>query len=256
MPALNVIKPPVDIIEEVDKFTVIVDLPGVEPEDVEIKGYDNYIQITGIKRPVCGGNYLLMERFSGKFNRKIYLRMLQQFEDEQLEIPIPEELPLLPVRDLVIFPYMVFPIFVGRSFSIKAIEEAIENYDRYIFLSLQKDKDIEEPGGDDLYQIGTVATILRMMRLDDDRIKILVQGVSRGKIEELRKEADLYKVKISVFEEKESYGENIEVEALKHSIRDLIDKAVGLGKQIIPDLLDIIKSVEEPGSASERGWTS
>ncbi|MBK3332418.1 endopeptidase La [Persephonella atlantica] len=178
--------------------------------------------------------------------------MLQPpYEEEQLEIPIPEELPLLPVRDLVIFPYMVFPIFVGRPFSIKAIEEAIENYDRYIFLSLQKDKDIEEPGGDDLYQTGTVATILRMMRLDDDRIKILVQGVARGKIQELRKEADLYKVKIQVFEDKEGYEENIEVEALKHSIKDLIDKAVGLGKQIIPDLLDIIKSVEEPGKLAD-----
>ncbi len=74
MPALNVVKPPVDIIEEVDRFTVIVDLPGVEPEDVEIKGYDNYIQITGIKRPTRSGNYLLMERFSGKFNRKIYFK--------------------------------------------------------------------------------------------------------------------------------------------------------------------------------------
>ncbi|SNZ11612.1 ATP-dependent Lon protease [Persephonella hydrogeniphila] len=177
--------------------------------------------------------------------------MLQPFEEEQIEVPIPEELPLLPVRDLVIFPYMVFPIFVGRPFSIKAIEEAIENHDRYIFLALQKDKDIEEPGGDDLYQIGTVATILRMMRLDDDRIKILVQGVARGKIQELRKESDLYKVKIQVFEEKETYEENIEVEALKHSIRDLIDKAVSLGKQIIPDLLDIIKSVEEPGKLAD-----
>ncbi|NPA16409.1 endopeptidase La [Persephonella sp.] len=173
------------------------------------------------------------------------------YEDEQLEIPIPEELPLLPIRDLVIFPYMVFPIFVGRPFSIKAIEEAIDNHDRYIFLTLQKDKDIEEPGGDDLYQIGTVATILRMMRLDDDRIKILVQGVARGKIEELRKEADLYKVRIQVLEEKETYEENIEVEALKHSIRDLIDKAITLGKQIIPDLLDIIKSVEEPGKLAD-----
>ncbi|WP_457638814.1 endopeptidase La [Persephonella sp.] len=172
-------------------------------------------------------------------------------EDEQVEIPIPEELPLLPIRDLVIFPYMVFPIFVGRPFSIKAIEEAIENYDRYIFLSLQKDKDIEEPGGDDIYQTGTVATILRMMRLDDDRIKILVQGVARGKIKEFRKEADLYKVKIEVVEEKETYEENIEVEALKHSIRDLIDKAITLGKQIIPDLLEIIKSVEEPGKLSD-----
>jgi len=173
------------------------------------------------------------------------------FEEEQHEIPIPEELPLLPVRDLVIFPYMVFPVFVGRPFSIKAIEEAIENHDRYIFLALQKDKDIEEPGGDDLYQIGTIATILRMMRLDDDRIKILVQGVARGKIHELRKENDLYKVKIEVLEEKDVPDENIEVEALKHSIKDLIDKAISLGKQIIPDLLDIIKTVDEPGKLAD-----
>ena len=177
--------------------------------------------------------------------------MLNPFEDEQVEIPIPEELPLLPVRDLVIFPYMVFPIFVGRPFSIKAIEEAIESYDRYIFLALQKDKDIEEPGADDIYPIGTVATILRMMRLDDDRIKILVQGTARARIKEFRKEDGMYKVKIEVLEEPEVPEENIEVEALKHSIKDLIDKAIGLGKQIIPDLLDIIKSVEEPGKLAD-----
>lgn len=177
--------------------------------------------------------------------------MLNPFEDEQVEIPIPEELPLLPVRDLVIFPYMVFPIFVGRPFSIKAIEEAIENYDRYIFLALQKDKDIEEPGADDIYPVGTVATILRMMRLDDDRIKILVQGTARARIKEFRKEDGMYKVKIEVLEEPEVPEENIEVEALKHSIKDLIDKAIGLGKQIIPDLLDIIKSVDEPGKLAD-----
>ncbi|WP_029520364.1 endopeptidase La [Persephonella sp. IF05-L8] len=177
--------------------------------------------------------------------------MLNPFEDEQVEIPIPEELPLLPVRDLVIFPYMVFPIFVGRPFSIKAIEEAIENHDRYIFLALQKDKDIEEPGADDVYPVGTVATILRMMRLDDDRIKILVQGTARARIKEFRKEDGMYKVKIEVLEEPEVPEENIEVEALKHSIKDLIDKAIGLGKQIIPDLLDIIKSVDEPGKLAD-----
>ncbi|NPA57782.1 MAG: endopeptidase La [Aquificae bacterium] len=179
--------------------------------------------------------------------------MLQpSIDDEQVEVPIPEELPLLPIRDLVVFPYMVFPIFVGRPFSIKAIEEAIENHDRYIFLALQKDKDIEEPTEEDLYKTGTVATILRMMRLDDDRIKILVQGVARGRIKELRKEDDLYKVKIDVIgEDRDRYAENIEVEALKHSIRDLIDKAITLGKQIIPDLLEIIKSVEEPGKLAD-----
>ncbi|NPA16410.1 Hsp20/alpha crystallin family protein [Persephonella sp.] len=74
MPALNIIKPPVDIIEERDSYTVVVDLPGVEPEDVQVVGYDDYIEITGIKRPVSGGNYLLMERFSGKFKRKIHFR--------------------------------------------------------------------------------------------------------------------------------------------------------------------------------------
>ncbi len=174
------------------------------------------------------------------------------FEEENIEeVPIPEELPLLPIRDLVIFPYMVFPIFVGRTFSINAIEEAIENNDRYIFLALQKDKDIEEPGADDIYQYGTVATILRMMKLEDDRIKILVQGVARGKIKEFRKEGELYKVKIDVIKEPEEIEENIEVEALIHSIKDLLDKAIALGKQILPDLLEIIRSVEEPGKLAD-----
>ena len=174
------------------------------------------------------------------------------FEDEQMmDMPLPDELPLLPIRDIVVFPYMVFPLFVGRPFSIKAIEEAIENNDRYIFLSLQKDKDIEEPGKDDIYEIGTVATILRMMKLEDDRIKILVQGVARGKIKKFIKEDDFYKVKIDVLEDEEEIEENIEVEALIHSIKDLLDKAVSLGKQIVPDLLEIIKSVEEPGRLAD-----
>ena len=172
-------------------------------------------------------------------------------EENNTEEQIPEELPLLPIRDLVIFPYMVFPIFVGRTFSINAIEDAIENHDRYIFLALQKDKDIEEPGADDIYQYGTVATILRMMKLEDDRIKILVQGVARGRIKEFRKEGDLYKVKIDVIKEPELLEENIEVEALIHSIKDLLDKAIALGKQILPDLLEIIRSVEEPGKLAD-----
>ncbi len=174
-----------------------------------------------------------------------------QFEDENNEINLPEEYPLLPIRDLVIFPYMVFPIFVGREFSINAIEEAIENNDRYIFLALQKDKDIDEPGKDDIYEIGTVATILRMMKLEDNRVKILVQGVARGKIKDFVKEGNLYKVKVDVIETDEEFEESIEVEALIHSVKDLIDKAVAYGKQIVPDLVGIIKSVDEPGRLAD-----
>ena len=171
--------------------------------------------------------------------------------EEELEQNLPEEYPLLPIRDLVIFPYMVFPIFVGREFSINAIEEAIENNDRYIFLSLQKDKDIEKPSEDDIYKTGTVATIIRMMKLEDDRIKILVQGVARGKIKKFIEKDNLYKVEVEVIENDEDFQESIEVEALIHSIKDLLDKAVGYGKQIVPDLITIIKSVDEPGRLAD-----
>ena len=173
--------------------------------------------------------------------------------EEQLEdLQLPEEYPLLPLRDIVVFPYMVFPLFVGRPFSIEAIEEAIENNDRYIFLALQKDKDIEEPGEDDIYQVGTIATILRMMKLEDNRIKILVQGVARGRIKKFIEEDKLYKVQVEVLEGEEEIIEgNVEVDALIHSVKDLLDKAVSLGKQIVPDLLEIIKSVEEPGRLAD-----
>lgn len=173
------------------------------------------------------------------------------FEEEELKENLPEEYPLLPIRDLVIFPYMVFPIFVGRNFSINAIEEAIENNDRYIFLALQKEKDIETPEEDDIYKIGTVATILRMVKLEDDRVKILVQGVARGKIKKFIKENDLYKVQVEILDKDEEYTESLEVEALIHSVKDLLDKAVGYGKQILPDLISIIKSVDEPGRLAD-----
>ena len=163
---------------------------------------------------------------------------------------IPEELPVLPLRDLVIYPHMVFPIFVGREFSLKAVDEAIKNFNRYIFLVLQKDKDVDNPKEEDIYQIGTIATILKTMNLEDNRVKILVQGVARGKIEKLEEENGYFKAKIQILKEPE-LEEDLEIEALKHSIRDLLNKAVQLGKQILPDLLEIIKSVEEPGKLAD-----
>ena len=171
-------------------------------------------------------------------------------ETEVVEVSIPDELPVLPLRDLVIYPHMVFPIFVGREFSLKAVDEAVNNYKRYIFLVLQKDKDIDTPTEEDLYKIGTVATILRTMNLEDNRVKILVQGISRGKLVELKKENGFYKGKIEILKEEE-IEEDLEVEALKHSIKDLLNRSVQLGKQILPDLLEIIKSVEEPGKLAD-----
>ncbi|WP_297889923.1 LON peptidase substrate-binding domain-containing protein, partial [Sulfurihydrogenibium sp.] len=169
---------------------------------------------------------------------------------EEKNLELPSKYPLIPTRDIVVFPYMVMPLFIGRPFSINAVEEAIDNNNRYIFLALQKDKNIEEPTIDDIHPIGVVATIIRMMKLEDERVKILVQGVTRGKIKSLKRKNGFYQVEVDILEDEE-VEETIEIEALKHSTRDLIDKAISLGKQIIPDLVEIIKSIEEPGRLAD-----
>jgi len=172
------------------------------------------------------------------------------FEDKLDLLELPSTYPLIPTRDVVVFPYMVFPLFIGRPFSIKAVEEALDNNQRYIFLSLQKDKEKEILTKKDIHEIGVVATIIRMMKLEDNRIKILVQGVSRGRIKELKKVDDYYQVEVEIIEDPE-VEETLEVQALKHSLKDLLDKAISLGKQIVPDLVEIIKSVEEPGRLAD-----
>ena len=172
------------------------------------------------------------------------------FEDKLDLLELPSTYPLIPTRDVIVFPYMVFPLFIGRPFSIKAVEEALDNNQRYIFLSLQKDKEKENPTKKDIHEIGVVATIIRMMKLEDNRIKILVQGVSRGRIKELKKVDDYYQVGVEIIEDPE-VEETLEVQALKHSLKDLLDKAISLGKQIVPDLVEIIKSVEEPGRLAD-----
>ena len=103
----------------------------------------------------------------------------QEIQSPQ-NIEVPTQLPLLPVRDIVVFPYMVLPLFVGREMSIKAIETALEG-NRMIYLASQKDINVENPSPSDLYSMGTVGVIMRMLKLPDGRIKILVQGVSRAK---------------------------------------------------------------------------
>ena len=98
--------------------------------------------------------------------------------DQQLQIP--EDLPLLPLRDIVIYPFMIVPLFVSREKSIRAVDEALGEH-RMILLDCQKDLDKEDPTQEDLYNVGTVAVIMRMLKLPDGRIRILVQGVSRAK---------------------------------------------------------------------------
>jgi len=162
------------------------------------------------------------------------------------------EYPLMPLRDIVIFPTMVQPLFVGRRFSIRAIEEANKK-DRLIFLVLQKDKDIEEPKEEDIYKVGVVAHILRTVPIEDSRVKILVQGLKRGIIKNLKWNEDYWVAEIDVIDDKDIPPEEqtIEDKALVKAVKESIDKLVSLGKQIIPDLVVLIKEIEEPGKLAD-----
>jgi len=170
-------------------------------------------------------------------------------EYSESDIQIPEELPLLPIRDVVVFPFMVIPLFVGRESSIKAVDEAIAAK-RMIFLTSQRDPLKDEPSPEELYEVGTVAVILRMLKLPDGRIKLLVQGIKRGKIEEFVQKEPYYKVRITQIDEVEKTND-LNTEALIRHVKDQLNNAVNLGKPMLPDLLAVIENIDEPGKLAD-----
>src|SRR5262244_1921513 len=131
--------------------------------------------------------------------------------DQQLQIP--NELPVLPLRDIVIYPFMIVPLFVSREKSIRAVDEALgEN--RMILLASQKDLDKEEPMAEDLYAVGTAAVIMRMLKLPDGRIRIVVQGLARANVESVDVTGEYLRSKITVMQEILPPERSLEVEAL------------------------------------------
>ncbi len=169
---------------------------------------------------------------------------------EEKEIEIPDTLPVLPVRDIVIFPYMIIPLFVGREMSIKAIDQALSS-NRLILLLTQKDLNIESPTPEDLYRVGTVGLIMRMLKLPDGRVKILVQGIAKAKVQELKIVDDHFEAIIEKIEDQKPVEMTIEVEALMRTVKEQLDKAVSLGKTILPDIMVVIENLDEPGRLAD-----
>jgi ATP-dependent Lon protease len=169
--------------------------------------------------------------------------------DLQQSIEIPKKIPLLPIRDIVVFPYMVLPLFVGRDMSIKAIEIALEG-NRMIFLASQKDINIENPSPSDLYSMGTVGVIMRMLKLPDGRIKILVQGVSRARTVKFVQKEPYYLVELKTFPDNPS-PVTLELEALMRNVKEQIEKLVSFGKVILPDIMVVIENVDDPGKLAD-----
>lgn len=165
------------------------------------------------------------------------------------ELHIPEELPLLPIRDVVVYPFMIIPLFVGREASIKAVDQALAG-DRMIMLATQHEIGEEEPSADKIYQVGTVAMIMRMLKLPDGRVKILVQGLVKARITEFLEDKPHYTVRIHRMVDQSS-PENIETEALIRTVREQLTKVSELGKQISPEVMVILENISDPGSMSD-----
>ena len=166
------------------------------------------------------------------------------------QLQIPDELPLLPLRDIVIYPFMIVPLFVSRERSIRAVDEALGEH-RMILLACQKDLDKEEPQQDDLYKVGTVAVIMRMLKLPDGRIRILVQGISRAQVESVDVSGESLHARVQPMQEIMAPERSLEVEALMRNVRASMEKAANLGKSISPEVMAIVANLDDAGRLSD-----
>jgi len=179
-----------------------------------------------------------------------FSEQLDESEVSETLMQIPDELPVLPLRDIVIYPFMIVPLFVSRDRSIKAVDEALSR-NRMILLVSQKDADKEDPGSDDVFEVGTVAVIMRMLKLPDGRIRILTQGLSRARVRSINDEGEFSTSKISPVPEPQAAAESLEVEALIRNVRGAMEKAANLGKNISPEVLAIIANLEDAGRLAD-----
>jgi ATP-dependent Lon protease len=171
-------------------------------------------------------------------------------EEEPQQIDIPSVLPLLAVRDVVVFPNMVLPLFVGRETSVLAIEAALAQ-DRLLFLAAQKDQAVENPDPEDIYSVGTVGIILRMLRLPDGRLKILVQGKAKALIQDFVQERPYFQVALEVIPVTVTEEISPQTEALMRNAREMSEKILTLKGILSPDLLAILDSIQDPGHLAD-----
>jgi ATP-dependent Lon protease len=171
-------------------------------------------------------------------------------EDRDQKLNIPDKLPILLLRDIVVFPYMIVPLFVGREKSKNAIDHSLSSH-RMILLLTQKNMETEDPKRDEVYDMGTVALIMRMLKLPDGRIRILAQGLTRAKVESYDEENGFLTAQVKLIHEPESSEKTIESEALIRNVRSGLEKATSLGKNIPPEVLIIATNVDEPGRLAD-----
>ncbi|MEA3280683.1 MAG: endopeptidase La [Thermodesulfobacteriota bacterium] len=176
--------------------------------------------------------------------------LISIIEKNEDNTDIPSVLPLMPVRDVVIFTDMLLPLFVGREKSVRAVEAAVTK-DSYIMLATQKDSGLENPGADEIYRVGTIGRILRMLKLPDGSVKALVQGIVKARILKYVRKREFYIVKIETILESPVKKVNVEIEALMRSVREYSEKILALRGELTGEVGSILENINDPGKLAD-----
>jgi len=176
--------------------------------------------------------------------------LINIIEESDPDTDFPLSLPLMPVRDVVIFTDMLLPLFVGREKSVRAVEESVAG-DGFLMLVTQKDPVTENPGPEDIYTMGTVGRILRMLKLPDGRVKALVQGVAKARVVKFLRKRISYRVKIETIIEEPVEKIDVETEALMRNVREYSEKILALRGELSGEVANILTSIEDPGKLAD-----
>jgi len=157
-------------------------------------------------------------------------------------------LPLLPLRDIIVFPHMVVPLFVGRQKSIKALEEAVASK-KLVFLATQRDAKVNDPTAEDMYRVGTIGNVVQLLRLPDGTVKVLVEGKRRGRVVRHLEQADCFWVEVEEIDE--TCDRVTELEALVRSINAAFENYVRLNKKIPPEMIMSVAAIDDPARLAD-----
>jgi len=163
---------------------------------------------------------------------------------------LPDVLPVLALKDSVIYPYIILPLSIGDDPSVQAVDRALTD-DRVLMLVAQKDPEVEDPGADDLYRLGTAAMVMRMLKLPDGRLRILVQGLARARVEHFSQVKPYLQARIETLADSGLNGTSMQLEALTRSVKDNLERVVNLGRQISPEVMIIAANLEDPGRLAD-----
>ena len=185
--------------------------------------------------------------------QEICEEVLSVSPDDPATMPMPDfpmTLPVLPVRDIVLFNYMILPLQVGREASVKAVEAAL-NGSRHLLVLTQKSEHVDEPAPDDLHAIGTVVMVMRMLKMPDNRLKLLVQGVSRARATDFMEKNGYLEAAISPLAETEDYPADVKVEASMRTAREQCEKILSMRGMASPEIAAVLAGLEHPGRLAD-----